>query len=107
MVSWLVVGTFVLVILSFFCTEYLVTRFTARHQIRLDETRRVSAVLFANLCSLEILWIGGLVFEVVTGGSLYWEIMIACVFIQAVWAIRHLRHFQRDHLRMVDQDWRN
>jgi hypothetical protein len=96
----LLVGVFLIVVLAYVCTEYLLARFEARRRILVGEGSPLYYLLGANAASLVVVWLSAMIFIFASGTGLYYDATVVCLCAQAIWLSQHLWFYHRDHLRL-------
>lgn len=96
----LLIGAFSTVVLAYFFTEYLLSRFDVRRRVFIGEHRPLTAILWTNVVSFLVVCASSFIVMFAAGINHYADAALICLCAQSVWLSQHLWFYHRDHLRV-------
>ena len=90
------------ILFAYICTSFLLAQFNVHRRMLVGE-KSLLIIFASNIVSLVLLWIVGFALLSAIGRSIQVPIaFIAMIAVgaQAIWLIRHLWLYRRDHLRV-------
>ena len=99
LVGILSAGVLLIVAFAYLCSAFLLSQFDVRRRILVGESG-LPIIFGLNLLSLLLVAAFGAWLAYMSGRDLYLHATLAAFGAQAIWLIRHLRFYHRDHLRV-------
>ena len=97
------------ILFAYICTSFLLAQFNV-HQRMLVGERSLLIIFASNIVSLVLLWVVGFALLSAIGRNVQVPtayIAMIAIGAQAIWLIRHLWLYRRDHLRVHFESYEN
>jgi hypothetical protein len=99
LVGVLSAGALLIVMFAYLCSAFLLGQFDVRRRILVGESG-LPLIFGLNLVSLLLVGAFAAWLAYMSGRDLYLHAALIAFGAQAIWLVRHLRFYHRDHLRL-------
>ena len=92
------------ILFAYICTSFLLAQFNVHRRMLVGE-KSLLIIFASNIVSLVLLWIVGFALLSAIGRASPVPTTLIAVGAQAIWLIRHLWLYRRDHLRVHRENY--